>query len=58
MIHLQQFAQHAAAFEMAQADALITLLGGGAAGLVKAILLAPAASLAVMVLGTIARLRA
>jgi hypothetical protein len=58
MIHeIQQFAQHAVAFEITQADALVNLLGGGAAGLVKAILLAPLASMAVMVLGTLARLR-
>jgi hypothetical protein len=54
---IQQFAHHAATFEITQADALVTLLGGGAAGLVKSILLAPVVSIAVMVLCTLARLR-
>jgi hypothetical protein len=55
MIQLQQFAQHAAAYEMAQATAL---LAATPASLLKIILLAPAAGLAIMVLGTVARLRA
>jgi hypothetical protein len=54
---IQQLVHSAAAFEAAQANALFTAFGGGGAGLIKAILLAPVASMAVMVLGTLARLR-
>jgi hypothetical protein len=58
MIELvQQITRSAAAFEVAQAEALITALGGGVQGIVAALVLAWSASLAIMLLGTLARLR-
>jgi hypothetical protein len=54
---IQQLVHSAAAFEAAQANALFNSIAGAGAGLIKAILLAPVASMAVMVLGTLARLR-
>jgi hypothetical protein len=54
---IQQLVHSAAAFEAAQANALVAAFGGTAAGLVKVILLAPVVSIGVMVLGALARLR-
>jgi hypothetical protein len=54
---IQQITRSAATFESVQAEALITALGGGIQGVIAAAVLAWSSSLAIMLLGALARLR-